>query len=44
MTVEEDEEGEKSEERVQIPVSELDLLQSCQKIIDAASCMKCIHC
>lgn len=29
---------------VQIPLSELDLLQSCQKIIDAAQSMKCIEC
>ena len=29
---------------MQIPLSELDLLQSCQKIIDAASSMKCIQC
>jgi len=35
---------ETEEEKVQIPVSELDLLQSCQKIIDAASSMKCIRC
>jgi len=33
---------ETEEEKVQIPLSELDLLQSCQKIIDAASSMKCI--
>jgi hypothetical protein len=32
------------EEKVLIPSSELDLLQSCQKIIDAASSMKCIMC
>ena len=32
------------EELVQIPLSEFDLLQSCQKIIDAASSMKCIEC
>jgi hypothetical protein len=30
------------EEKVQIPLSEFDLLQSCQKIIDAASSMQCI--
>jgi hypothetical protein len=29
---------------VQIPNSELDLLLSCQKIIDAAQSMKCIEC
>jgi hypothetical protein len=33
-----------SEEKVLIAVSELDLLQSCQKIIDAAQSMKCISC
>jgi len=27
-----------------VPASELDLLQSCQKIIDAALSMKCIQC
>ena len=32
------------EEKIQIPLSEFDLLQSCQKIIDAASSMKCISC
>lgn len=33
-----------SEDKVQIPLSEFDLLQSCQKIIDAAFSMKCIQC
>ena len=32
------------QENVCIPLSEFDLLQSCQKIIDAASSMKCIKC
>ena len=32
------------EEKIQISLSEFDLLQSCQKIIDAASSMKCISC
>ena len=27
-----------------VPISEFDLLKSCQKIIDAASTMKCIKC
>lgn len=37
-----DNDNTSQEEKVQIPVSELDLLQSCQKIIDAASSMKCL--
>ena len=35
---------DESEEKVQIAASEFDLLQSCQKIIDAALSMKCIKC
>ena len=35
-------ENDIDEEKIQIPVSEFDLLQSCHKIIDAASSMKCI--
>lgn len=33
-----------SEEQVMIPMTEFALLQSCQKIIDAASSMQCISC
>ena len=32
------------EKMVQFPMSELDLLQSCQGVIDAAQSMKCIVC